>query len=179
MQRDIKYHAYLDRSHIMPNIISGAKAGVISQFGSDIVISLLLYNEALVIKDIQISEISAYYAALVSGITVSVLSIYMDPFATVLFTNVAYTYTLNLVKNNFDYTAITIRPREIVFDSVLIIILIYLFDPTAHNQYLRYKEKRAHNEPTYRRMDRSLGLTIFFIILTNTYNFLKIINKDN
>ena len=178
MQRDIVYHAKLNRDHIIPNLMSGAKYGVISQFASDIVISLLLFNQKIFIKDVQISNISSYYAAVASGITASVLAIYLDPFAIVLFTTIAYRYTLQLVNNNFDYNKITIRPREIIFDSVLIIILMYLFDPTAHNQYLRYKQKRALIEPTYSRKDRDIGLTIFFIILTNTYNFLKIVNEN-
>ena len=179
MQRDIVYHAKVDRSHILPNLVAGAKAGIVSQFASDIIISLLLLNEGIILSDVEISNIASYYAGALSGIVASVLSIYLDPFAIVIFTTVSYRYTLELVNNDFDHTKITIRPREIIFDSILIIILMYLFDPTAHNQYLRYRQKRALIEPTYSRMDRDIGLTIFFIILINTYNFLKIVSENN
>ena len=107
---------------------------------------------------------------------IAVLSIYMDPFAIILFSNVTYDYVYELVNNKLDPTKLSIRPREIVFDTALILILTYVFDPTAHNQYLRYKQKRAGIEPTYGRQNRPFALSIFFLVLVNTYNFLKIVS---
>lgn len=176
--RDIEYHKMINRTHILPNLLNGAKFGVISQFISDFVISLLLFNETLIINDIQISKPASYYAAASSGAMIALLSIYMDPFAIILFSNVTYEYVYQLVSNDLNYNNLDIRPREIVFDTALILILTYLFDPTAHNQYLRYKQKREGIEPTYGRQDRPFALSIFFLVLVNTYNFLKIINPD-
>jgi hypothetical protein len=177
--RDIEYHKMINRTHILPNFLNGAKFGVISQFISDIVLSLLLYNETLIINDINVSKPASYYAAAASGGMIAFLSIYMDPFAIVLFSNITYDYVYELVSNDLNYNNLNIRPREIVFDTALILILTYLFDPTAHNQYLRYKQKREGIEPTYGRQDRPFGLTIFFLVLVNTYNFLKIVNPDD
>ena len=176
--RNIEYHKALNRSHILPNFLNGAKIGVISQFASDIIISLLLYNEKLIINDVNISPIASYYAAAASGAMIAVLSIYMDPFAIVLFSNVTYDYVFEIVDNDFKPNNVNIRPREIMFDTALIIILTYLFDPTAHNQYLRYRQKKKGIEPTYGRQNRPVGLTIFFLVLINAYNFLKIVNPD-
>ena len=176
--RDIEYYKIINRTHILPNFLNGAKFGVISQFISDIVLSLLLFNEKLIINDVQISPIASYYAASASGAMIAVLSIYIDPFAIILFSNITYDYVYEIVNNKLDATKINIRPREIVFDTVLIIILTYLFDPTAHNQYLRYQQKRMGIEPTYGRQDRPFLLSIFFLVLINSYNFLKIVNPD-
>lgn len=176
--RDVSYHKIINRSHILPNFLNGAKIGVISQFISDIVLSLLLYNEKLIINDVKVSPIASYYAAAASGAMIAVLSIYMDPFAIILFSNITYDYVYEIVNNDFNPESINIRPREIVFDTVLIIILTYLFDPTAHNQYLRYRQKKKGIEPTYGRQNRPIALTIFFLVLINAYNFLKIVNPD-
>lgn len=177
--RDIEYHKQVNRTHILPNFLNGAKIGVISQFISDIILSLLLYNEDLITNDINISSIASYYAAAISGAMIAVLSIYMDPFAIILFSNVTYSYVYELVNNNYNYNNLNIRPREIIFDTVLIIILTYAFDPTAHNQYFRYKQKRLGVEPTYQRRDRPFTLSIFFLVLINAYNFLKIVNPQD
>ncbi|MBE6136911.1 MAG: hypothetical protein E7176_00755 [Erysipelotrichaceae bacterium] len=171
---NMEYHKALNRSHILPNLLNGAKTGVLSQFIADIVLSTLLYNEAIVIKDIQISSIASYYAAVASGALVAFLSIYMDPFAVVLFSTVAYAFVFNLVASQTNQTEFTLRPREIVFDAGVSLALIYAFDPVAHNQYLRYQEKRHLIEPIHQRMDRSITQSIFFIVLVNTYGFLKI-----
>lgn len=176
---NLEYHKALDRSHILPNLLNGAKMGILSQFLSDIILSILLYNETIIVNDIKISRISSYYAAVASGITYSVLAIFMDPFAIVLFSNVAYSYVLNLVNSELDNIDFSIRPKEIIFDSGISILLLYAFDPTAHNQYKRYWQKRCGIEPTIKRSDRNMGLMIFFIILTNTYGFLKIQNNNS
>lgn len=171
---DLEYHKRLDKEHILPNILNGAKFGVISQFFSDIVISLLLSNELIIIEDIKISEVSAYYASVASGMMAGLLSIYLDPFAMVLFTITTYAYVFNFFEIILNNAEFSIKPKEIVFDTLVSIILLYAFDPTAHSQYLRYKQKRNLIEPTIGRSDRSLGLSIFFIILVSTYGFLKI-----
>lgn len=171
---DMEYHKALNRSHILPNLMEGAKAGVYSQFVTDIILSLLLLNDEVLIEDIQISTISQYYAAVASGMTVAVLSIYMDPFAVVLFSTVTYAFVFNLMESNINQTQFELTPQEIVFDAAVSLILIYSFDPVAHNQYLRYKEKRHHVEPTHKRMDRSKTQSIFFIVLVSTYGFLKV-----
>ena len=176
--RDVEYYKIINRTHILPNLLNGAKFGVISQFASDVILSLLLYNETLIIEDVDISPIASYYAAASSGAMIAFLSIYMDPYAIILFSNITYTYVYELVSNNFNPNQIIIKPREIVFDTVLILILTYLFDPTASNQYYRYKQKRNKIKPTYQRQDRPLGLTIFFLVLINTYNFLKVTNPE-
>ena len=176
--RDVEYHKMINRTHILPNFLNGAKFGVISQFISDIVISLLLFNETLVINDIQVSKPASYYAAASSGAMIAVLSIYMDPFAIILFSNVTYEYVYQLISNDLKINQLDIKPREIVFDTALIILLTYLFDPTAHSQYLRYNQKRKGIEPTIGRTDRPFALSIFFLVLINTYNFLKIVNPD-
>lgn len=173
MTRDINFYIQQDRSHILPNIISGAKAGIISQFVSDIVISLLLYNETIVINDIKISEVASYYASTATGITSAVLAIYLDPFAIVLFASVVYEYVFNLISSITNSEVVEFGTIDVVFDSIVTIILIYCFDPVAHNQYIRYKEKRHLVEPTHKRMNRSLFQTIFFIVLSNTYTFFK------
>jgi len=163
----------LNKSHILPNILNGAKFGILSQFISDIMISLLSNNEKIIINDIKISEISQYYASCASGMMAGFLSIYLDPFAMVLFTTITYAYVFNffevLLKNN-DFI---IKPKEIVFDTIISVILIYSFDDTAHSQYLRYKQKRNLIEPTIKRRDRNLFQSVFFIILVSTYGFLK------
>lgn len=171
MERNISFYKEQDKSHIIRNLLSGAKAGIISQFIADTFISILLYNEAIVIEDIRVSQIPSYYASVASGITVAVLAIYMDPFAVVLFSTVAYEYVFNTVSKYLNNEIIEFDSKDVILDSVVVIVLIYLFDPVAHNQYLRYKEKRFMNNPIHRRMDRSMALTIFFIILTNSYNF--------
>lgn len=175
---DLEYHKQMNRSHILPNILEGAKMGVLSQFIADIVLSILLHNERVVIEDIEISEIPAYYAAVVSGMLGAFLAIYMDPFAIALFSTATYAFIFALVDSQINHTEFTLRPREIVFDTGVSILLIYSFDPVAHNQYLRYQEKRHMIEPIHKRMDRNIAQNIFIIVLVNTYGFLKIQNEE-
>lgn len=176
---NLEYHKQLNRSHILPNIIEGAKAGAISQFISDVIISILLYNEAVVIEDIEISEIPAYYASVASGMMVGFLSIYMDPFAVTLFSLTTYAYVFALMDCLINGVEFNPAPVETIFDTGVSILLIYAFDSTAHNQYLRYQEKRHLIEPIHPRMDRNTFQNIFIIVLVSTYNFLKIQDEAN
>ncbi len=171
---DLEYHKQNNRSHILPNILNGAKQGVLSQFIADIVLSILLYNETIVIEDIEISEIPAYYAAVISGMTVAFLMIYMDSFAVALFSTLTYAFIFELLDSQIHQTEFYLRPAEIIFDTGVSLILIYCFDPVAHNQYQRYREKRHFIEPIHQRMDRNMAQNIFIIVLVNTYGFLKL-----
>lgn len=175
---NLEYHKQLNRSHILPNILAGAKNGIVSQFLADIVISIFLYNEDIIIEDIEISTVPSYYAAVAAGIMAGFLSIYMDPFAMVLFTTTTYAYTYEFVNYLITNEEMDITPREIIFDTGVSLILIYSFDPIAHNQYLRYQEKRHFIEPTHRRMDRNTAQNLFFIVLVNAYGFLKIQSEE-
>ncbi len=174
MQYNLEYHKQLDRSHILPNILNGAKTGAISQFLSDVFISLFLFNETIVIEDIRISTLPAYYAAVATGMLAGLLIIYMDPIAVIAFTTIFYDYVFELADWVINEDEIEFTPVESVFDIGLTIILVVVFDPTARHQYLRYQQKRHFIEPTLQRQDRDVTLTIFITVLTSTYNFLKI-----
>lgn len=167
---NLEYHKALDHSHILPNLLNGAISGIISQFLSDIIISILLEDNNIILDDIKISEISQYYASMASGMVAGVLLIYLDPYAVALFSTVTYNYVFELVENNFDLN-IKINSLEIIEDTIETILLLYLFDPTSHIQYRRYTEKRHFIEPDIKRTDRTTTQLIFFIVLTNTYNF--------
>lgn len=177
MPYDLEYHKNLDRSHILPNILKGARTGIIMQFLSDFFISLLLYNETLIINDIKISEIPAYYASVASGMLAGFLVIYLDPIAVVAFTTIAYGYVFELMEYLTTGDEIKLTPIEDVFDIGVSIILLICFDPTARSQYIRYSQKRHFIEPTVPRNDRTLSLTIFFAVIISTYTFLKNANE--
>lgn len=174
MQYNLEYHKQLDRSHILPNLLNGAKTGVISQFLSDIFISLFLFNEAIVIEDIQISTLPAYYASVATGMLAGVLVIFLDPIAVIAFTTVFYDFVFELSDYIINDDEIELTPVETTFDISLTTMLVVLFDPTARHQYLRYDQKRHFIEPTLEREDRTATLTIFITVLTSTYNFLKL-----
>ncbi|MDE7264631.1 MAG: hypothetical protein K2N64_08240 [Anaeroplasmataceae bacterium] len=174
MQYNLEYHKQLDRSHILPNVLEGAKTGVISQFLSDIFISLFLFNEAIIIEDIKISTIPAYYASVATGMLAGLLIIYLDPIAVVAFTTVFYDFIFELVDYHLNDDPIELTPVEETFDIGVTMLLIILFDPTARHQYLRYSQKRQLIEPTLQREDRSPTLAIFITVLSSTYNFLKL-----
>ncbi len=171
---NLEYHKQLDRSHILPNLLRGGQTGVFSQFLSDIFISLLLYNETIVIEDIKISELPSYYASVASGMLAGVLIIYLDPIALVPFTIVTYGIVFEIANYLITGNEITFTPVEDIFDMGVSILLIVLFDPTARSQYLRYEQKRHFIEPTIGRRDRDLTITIFFSVLLSTYGFLKL-----
>lgn len=174
MQYNLEYHKQLDRSHILPNILEGAKTGVISQFLSDIFISLFLFNEAIIVEDIQISTLPSYYASVATGMLAGLLIIYLDPIAVVAFTTVFYDFVFELVDYQLNDDPIELTPVEETFDIGVTMLLIILFDPTAKHQYLRYSQKRHYIEPTLPREDRSPTLAIFITVLSSTYNFLKL-----
>ncbi len=174
MQYNLNYHKKLDRSHIIPNILNGAKSGITSQFLSDIILSILLYNENVIINDIKISSIPAYYAATATGMLTGLLIIYLDPIAIVAFTTIFYDFIFEIVDYKLNNDPISLTPVEEIFDVGLTIILLIVFDPTARHQYLRYNQKRHFIEPTLNRLDRTPALTIFITVLTSTYAFLKV-----
>ena len=178
MQYNLEYHKQLDRSHILPNLLNGAKTGVISQFLSDIFISLFLFNEAIVIEDIRISTLPAYYASVATGMLAGVLVIFLDPIAVIAFTTVFYDFVFELSDYIFNEDEIELTPVETTFDIGLTTMLVVLFDPTARHQYLRYDQKRHFIEPTLEREDRTATLTIFITVLTSTYNFLKLTARE-
>ncbi len=97
MQYNLEYHKQLDRSHILPNILEGAKTGVASQFLSDVIISLLLFNESIVLEDIKISTVPSYYASVATGMLAGFLIIYLDPIAVIALTIVFYDYVFEIV----------------------------------------------------------------------------------
>lgn len=173
MQYNLNYHKQLDRSHILPNILNGARSGIASQFLSDIILSILLYNENIIINDIKISSTPAYYAATATGMLTGLLIIYLDPIAIVAFTTIFYDFVFEIVDYKLNDDPITLTPVEEIFDVGLTIILLIAFDPTARHQYLRYNQKRHYIEPSLNRLDRTPALTIFITVLTSTYAFLK------
>ncbi|MBD5390790.1 hypothetical protein HDR67_02155 [bacterium] len=178
MQYNLEYHKQLDRSHILPNILKGAQTGAISQFLSDIFISLFLFNESIIVEDIQISTVPAYYASVATGMLTGLLIIYLDPIAIIAFTTVFYDFVFELVDYWMNEDPVEITPVETTFDIGLTTILVFLFDPTARHQYLRYQQKRHFIEPTLGREDRTATITIFITVLTSTYNFLKISSRN-
>lgn len=112
MQYNLEYHKQLDRSHILPNILNGAKTGAISQFLSDVFISLFLFNETIVIEDIRISTLPAYYAAVATGMLAGLLIIYMDPIAVIAFTTIFYDYVFELADWVINEDEIELTPVE-------------------------------------------------------------------
>lgn len=178
MQYDLDYHIKLDQSHILPNILNGAKTGVFSQFLSDIIISLLLFNEEIIIEDIQISDTPAYYAAVASGMIAGFLSIFMDPIALVAFTTITYGYVFELADYIINDNEIELTPKEDIFDIGITVLFVVLFDPVARHQYLRFNQKRHLIEPTLERRNRSIGTTIFISVFSSTYGFLKLANRN-
>lgn len=173
MQYNLEYHKYLDKSHILPNVLQGAYTGITSQFLSDLFISLLNYNNQIIITDIEISSIASYYASAVSGMLAGLLIIYIDQIALVAITTIFYSYTYKYINELITGEPIELTPIENTFDATITVLLVALFDPTARSQYYRYQQKRHFIEPTIPRTDRSLSLIIFFSILTSTYGFLK------
>jgi len=152
MQYNLEYHKQLDRSHILPNILEGAKTGVASQFLSDVIISLLLFNESIVLEDIKISTVPSYYASVATGMLAGFLIIYLDPIAVIALTIVFYDYVFEIVDYHINDDPIQVTPVEDVFDIGLTRFI----------------------EPTLGRQDRSPTIAIFITVLTSTYNFLKI-----
>lgn len=179
MTYNLEYHKQLDRSHILPNLLNGAKTGLISQFLSDFFLSLFLYNEQLVVEDIKVSGVASYYASVASGMVAGVLIIFLDPIALVAFTTITYGFVLEIAEYIITGDEIKLTPVEDIFDIGVSVILVTLFDPTARSQYLRYQQKRRCIEPTIGRRDRDLTLTIFFSVLISTYSFLKLTDKQD
>ena len=173
MQYNLEYHKYLDRSHILPNLLQGAYMGIVSQFLSDLFISLLSNNNSIIITDIEISSIASYYASVITGMLSGFLIIFIDQIALVVITTVFYSYTFNLINELITGQKLELTPVETTFDAAITVLLVALFDPTARSQYYRYQQKRHFIEPTIPRTDRNLSLIIFFSILTSTYGFLK------
>lgn len=178
MQYNLEYHIQMDKSHIIPNILTGAQTGVISQFLSDFFISLLLFNEEIVLEDIQISTVAAYYASVASGMVAGLLSIYIDPIALIAFTVMTYDIVFEIVDYYITNDPIIFTPQENIFDICLTILLVVSFDPVARHQYLRFEQKRHYIEPTLQREDRTLVSTIFFSVLLSTYSFLKLQSRQ-
>ncbi len=178
MQYNLEYHKQLDRSHILPNLLNGAKTGIISQFLSDFFISLFIFNDQIVIEDIKISTTPSYYASVASGMIAGVLVIFLDPIALVAFTTITYGFVFELADYIMNNDPVELTPVEDVFDIGLSVLLVVLFDPTARSQYLRYEQKRHFIEPTINRRDRDLTLTVFFSVLLSTYSFLKLTSKN-
>ena len=177
MQYNLEYHKALNKSHILPNVMKGAYTGVSSQFISDIILSLLSFNNEIIIKDIQVSPISNYYASVLTGMLAGLLIIYIDQIALIAVTTIFYNYANRFITNLISGEDLNIRPIEYTFDALIAVMFVVLFDPTAKSQYYRYQQKRHFVEPTIPRTDRSLTLVIFFSILTSTYGFLKITNQ--
>ena len=148
---DLKYHKALNRSHILPNILNGAKSGIYSQFIADIVVSVLLYQNQIIEKDIIVSEISSYYAAVASGMLSGFLIIYMDPFATAIFSSIAYTFVFEIVEYQTINDPIELDAEEIISDEFLTrelsvvtpILRLFLIENFIITDYNRGEKSRA------------------------------------
>ena len=152
--------------------------GILYQFISDIILSLLLYDDKIIETDIQVSETQSYIASTASGMMAGFLSIYLDPIALVAFTSITYGYAYEIADYLIKNDPITPTPREDVFDIGITILFVILFDPTAIYQYNRFKQKRHHIEPTLPRRNRSMSISIFITVFTSTYGFLKLTTKN-
>lgn len=179
MQYNLEYHKALNKSHILPNVMRGAYTGISSQFISDIILSLLLFNEEIIINDINVSPITNYYASVLTGMLAGFLIIYIDQIALIAVTTIFYSYANRFFNYLINNEELNIRPIEYTFDALISMLFVILFDPTAKLQYYRYQQKRHLIEPSIPRTDRPLTLVIFFSILTSTYGFLKLTNNQN
>ncbi len=174
-----EYIKQLNKSHILPNILNGAKSGITSQFIADIILSFLILNENTIVEDIKISGIASYYASVASGMMASFLATFMDTYALTIISSITYVYVFELAELIIYNNEIELDSEDIILDVSASLLLIYAFDPVAHNQYLRFKEKKKHILPEHHRMDRTVSQNIFIIVLVNTYTFFTDFNEKN
>ncbi len=146
--------------------ISGA---LIAQFASDIFFSFFFTQENVLKDDIKVSTISSYYAAIATGVLIGISGQYLDRFALIVLTTVVYALVFDYMNALLGLEEFKIDAFNSTFDVLAGIILIYLFDPKAKNDYINHKNERLMLNKEKLDADKTVMDTIIVIVVINAY----------
>lgn len=147
-------------------------ASIITQFFVDIFFSIFFTENNIIKNDIRKVEIPVYYGALTTGLIIGITGQYVDRYVTLILGVVFFSIAANIVSYLIDNNIQLIDNSDLIFDILASIILVYLFDNKAHNDYLNhYFERHCINKKP--NSDKSIIDIIIVILVLNTYSGIK------
>ncbi len=166
---DIEKHKVEKRKKIPNAITRGAINGIISQFIADVIVSIFFAEDSILIEDVNISTIPAYYAAVAAGMVGATLSLYMDKIAVTVFTTTVYAYVFNLMLDKTGESEFDLNSMDIISDIMISTILIYTLIPSTKDDYYKHCLERHCIESNRVVEDDNFLILKLVIIIVNTF----------
>lgn len=165
----------------IPRLTSlGVISSLIGQYVSDVILNIFFHNKSDFLEIItMISPVPLYYAATISGFFSGSISENVDVLTNAAFRNVMYVYFNNYYSKVIGEEDIVddIDLKELVQDTIAIIILLYTIDEYSRESFLQYrKDKQNGFKP--KQDKRTIESTIIVTFITNAYAFYKLSNND-
>lgn len=163
--------------HDFPNLIStGVSGGIIGQYISDLFFNIFVFNRKNFFEIItNVSPIPSYIAATASGFANGLTEPYIDDLTSAGLRNVVYSYTNNYfsIQTGIRDAEDSIRPIDLLGDTMAIIILVWAFNLHARKDFYNHKAKMHHAPQPFVDQNDIFSSTII-IIVTNFYAYYKV-----
>lgn len=169
---EIRYDDF-DKLPIKDQLTEAIIGALIAQFSVDIFFSIFFTDNNIIINDIRDPDISLYYGALASGIVVGLSNKYLDRIGTIFLATTFFVITNNTVNYFLNEDEYDIDSKDLIFDIIASVILVYLFDPKAKYDYINHYNYRHHISYRIPNTQRSIIDIIIIIIVLNTYSGIK------
>ena len=160
-----------------PNLIkTGVSGGIIGQYISDLFFNIFVFNKKDFFKIItEISPIPSYIAATAAGFSNGLTEPYIDDITSAGLRNVVYSYTNNYfsIQTGLKDISDTLRPIDLVGDTIAIIILVWAFNIHARKDFYNHKAKIYHLPQPFLDQNDILSSTLI-VIVTNFYAYYKV-----
>lgn len=169
---EIRYDEF-DKLPIKDQLAEAIIGAITAQFSVDIFFSIFFTDDNILIDDIRNPDISLYYGALASGIIVGLSNKYLDRIGTIILATTFFAIANNIVNYLLNEDEYDIDSKDLIFDIVASIILVYLFDPKAKYDYINHYNYRHHIPYRIPNTQRSTLDIIMIIIVLNTYAGIK------
>ena len=170
--------AYCDYN--FPKLIKNGVVGtIIGQYISDLIFNIFIYNKRDFYKVItEISPLPAYIAATSTGFINGITNPYIDDITSAGMRNIVYSYTNNYFSVQMgEIDAIDfIDMPNLTQDTVAVIILVWVFNIHAQDDFYRHKDKKRYGicEDESNGNDYDILSASIIIIAINLYAYYKL-----
>ena len=153
----------------------GVTGSVIGPYISDLFFNIFIYEQTNLLEIItNVSPTPAYIAATSSGFLNGLTAPYIDGISSLAFRNVAYAYTNDYFSRKLNESDLIdeLDIKEVVQDTLAIVILVTVFSRSRRNSFLNHQLKKKGYTPIY---DEQLDIfdSALIIIVINFYAYYK------
>lgn len=159
---------------------SGVISSIIGQYISDVILNVIYESKDDFFEIITlVSPIPLYYASTISGFISGAISENIDVLSNAAFRNVLYVYFNNYFSKKIGEEDIVddIDLKELVQDTIAIIILLYTIDEYSKESFKQFKKDKRRGVKT-EATKRPIESAVLVTFITNAYAFYKLNKED-